>query len=129
MSLGPAARRDPPSLKSTKPSGPYFNGSTDEKDLPSNWSQTENIAWSVDLAGCSAATPIIWKDRVFLSGVDSAKETLPAMCFDRRGGKLLKTIDMDDPSGGEVVRASISASDGQLFIRTTRRLYCVGKKG
>ncbi len=66
--------------------GPYFNGSTDEKNLPSNWSQTENIAWSVDLAGCSAATPIIRGDKVFLSGVDSGREMLLAMCFDRTNG-------------------------------------------
>jgi len=51
--------------------GPYFNGSTDEKNLPSDWSRTENISWSVDLAGSSAATPIIWGERVFLSGVST----------------------------------------------------------
>ena len=32
------------------------------------------------------------------------------------------------PAGGEMVRASIVAAHGQLFIRTTRRLYCVGKE-
>jgi hypothetical protein len=35
---------------------------------------------------------------------------------------------MDEPQDGEMVRASISAAYGQLFIRTTRALYCVGKK-
>jgi len=74
--------------------GPYFNGSTDEKNLPSDWSRTEGIAWSVDLAGCSGATPIIWADRVFLSGVDSARDTLLAMCFDRTDGKLLWQHDV-----------------------------------
>ena len=74
--------------------GPYFNGSTDEKNLPSDWSRTEGITWSVDLAGCSGATPIIWADRVFLSGVDSARDTLLAMCFDRTDGKLLWQHDV-----------------------------------
>ena len=46
--------------------GPYFNGSTTEKNLPTNWSKTDNIAWSVDLAGSAAATPIIFRDRVYL---------------------------------------------------------------
>ena len=32
--------------------GPYFNGSTNEKNLPTDWSKTDNIAWRVDLAGC-----------------------------------------------------------------------------
>ena len=68
--------------------GPYFNGSTDEKNLPSKWSTSDNIAWSVDLAGSSAATPIISGDRVFLSGVDTARDMLLAMCFDRTSGEL-----------------------------------------
>ena len=74
--------------------GPYFNGSTDEKNLPSNWSKTDKIVWSVDLAGSSAATPIISGDRVFLSGVDSDRDMLLAMCFDRISGKLLWQHDV-----------------------------------
>jgi outer membrane protein assembly factor BamB len=38
--------------------------------------------------------------------------------------KLLATIPMGDAQG---TRASIAISDGQLFIRTTEKLYCVGK--
>ena len=74
--------------------GPNFNGSTDEKNLPSDWSKTENVAWSVPLPGEAASTPIICGDRVFLSGVDSDKDTLVAMCFDRAGGKLLWRHDL-----------------------------------
>jgi outer membrane protein assembly factor BamB len=99
--------------------GPSFNGATDEKNLPSHWSKTENIAWSDDLAGAAAATPIVWDDRVFLSGVDQAKDTLLAMCFDRVGGKLLwshevgKGIRRD--SGSNYASAS-PVTDGQLVI-------------
>jgi outer membrane protein assembly factor BamB len=74
--------------------GPYFNGSTTEKNLPMDWSKTDNIAWHVDLAGCSAATPIILGDRIFLSGVDSERDMLLAMCFDRISGKLLWQHDI-----------------------------------
>ncbi|MHC4407335.1 MAG: outer membrane protein assembly factor BamB family protein [Planctomycetota bacterium] len=74
--------------------GPHFNGSTDEKNLPSSWSQTENVAWSVELPGAAASTPIVWEDRVFLSGVDVAQDTLQAMCFDRAGGKRLWQHDV-----------------------------------
>ncbi len=74
--------------------GPTFNGSTDETNLPSSWSQTENVAWSADLAGAAASTPIISGDRVFLSGIDAAKETVQAICFDRADGKLLWKHDI-----------------------------------
>ena len=38
--------------------------------------------------------------------------------------KVLATIPMGDANGS---RASIAISDGQLFIRTTEKLYCIGK--
>lgn len=40
--------------------------------------------------------------------------------------KLLNKIPMGDESDDQL-RASIPISDGQLFIRTGKRLYCVGK--
>jgi len=69
--------------------GPSFNGSTSEKGLPTDWSKTENVAWSFDLPGMSAATPIVWGDRVYISSADSAARSLLAICLDRRSGKVL----------------------------------------
>jgi outer membrane protein assembly factor BamB len=69
--------------------GPFFNGSTDEINLPAEWSTTDNINWSAELPGSSAATPIIWNDKIFISGVDVSSDELIAMCFDRNHGKLL----------------------------------------
>ena len=74
--------------------GPCFNGSTDEKDLPSKWNKTENIAWIADLPGAAASTPIVWDNRVFLSGVDVSRSTLQAMCFDRTNGRRLWSRDV-----------------------------------
>jgi len=99
--------------------GPYFNGSTDERGLPSKWTTTENIAWSADLPGAAAATPIVWGDRVFLSGVDVAKDTLQAMCFDRTDGKRLWTHDLAKgirrDTGSNFASAS-PVTDGKLVI-------------
>lgn len=74
--------------------GPHFNGSTEESGLPAQWSKTDNIAWSADLKGVAASTPIVWEGRVFLSGTDSAKDALTAMCFDRISGKMLWSHDV-----------------------------------
>jgi outer membrane protein assembly factor BamB len=74
--------------------GPYFNGSTSEKGLPAEWSTTDNIAWNVTLPGAAASTPIVWEQRVFLSGVDSGRDMLQAMCFDRVSGTLLWSHDV-----------------------------------
>ena len=114
--------------------GPYFNGSTDEKNLPTDWTKTDNIAWSVDLPGCSAATPIIFGDRVFLSGVDSDRDMLLAMCFDRTSGKLLwkhdiaKGISKDRRS---TYAAASAVTDGKIvvFFYANGDLVCFDLKG
>lgn len=67
--------------------GPFFNGSTDETGLPEEWSRTENIAWSVTLPGVAASTPVISEDRVLLTGTDSARDMLQAMCLNRKTGE------------------------------------------
>ena len=46
------------------------------------------------LPGAAASTPIVWGKRVFLSGVDQARDMLQAMCLDRLTGKLLWSRDV-----------------------------------
>ncbi len=99
--------------------GPYFNGSTSETNLPSHWSQTENVAWSVDLPGVSAATPVIWNDHVFVSSSDVKNDQLMALCFDRKTGKRLwqhavaKGIRQDSRS---TFAAPSPATDGEVVV-------------
>src|SRR5438445_2146020 len=69
--------------------GPNFNGATPEKNLPAKFSKTENVLWSVDLPGPSAATPAVWEDRVFVSSGDKAGQKMVAFCIDRANGKVL----------------------------------------
>jgi len=99
--------------------GPYYNGSTDEENLPSQWSRTENVAWSVELPGAAASTPIICRDRVFLSGIDAARETLQAACYDRTSGKLLWRHDVAEGISKDY-RSNFAApspvTDGKIVI-------------
>jgi outer membrane protein assembly factor BamB len=68
--------------------GPNFNGSSDEKGLPADWKR-EDAAWSADLPGASASTPVVLGDKIFVSTVNKETSSLHALCFDRRSGKLL----------------------------------------
>lgn len=68
--------------------GPEFNGSSKEKNLPSKWTK-ESVAWAVDMPGPSAATPVVYGDKVFVSSVDTNSQSLHAICLDRKTGKVL----------------------------------------
>jgi len=74
--------------------GPNFNGSSPEKNLPDNFSKTENVKWVADLPGPSAGTPIIWGDFVFVSSTELNAKTLRALAFDRKTGKPLWNVEV-----------------------------------
>jgi len=114
--------------------GPYFNGSTDEKNLPSQWSKTENIAWSVDLAGAAASTPIVWENRVFLSGVDARRDMLQAVCFDRANGKLLWNHDVakgvrQDSRSNYANSSPVTDGKRAVFLYGNGDLVCFDMEG
>ena len=69
--------------------GPTFNGSSDEKNPPTSFSKTDNIAWSLDLPGPAASTPVIWEDTVLVSTTDTSAQSLLAMGVDRKTGRVL----------------------------------------
>ena len=69
--------------------GPFFNGSTDEKNHPDSWSQTEGIEWVSPLPGPSGATAVICNGRVFVSSMVRASHDFVALCFDAQNGKQL----------------------------------------
>lgn len=69
--------------------GPFFNGSTDEKNIPRSWSQTEGIAWVSPLPGPSGATAIICNGRVFVSSTVKESPDFVALCFDAQNGRQL----------------------------------------
>ena len=99
--------------------GPAFNGSSPERGLPSEWSKTEHVVWSLPMAGPSAATPIIWGNHVFISSTDLSNQSLLALAIDRLTGKVLWTHKI-----GEGIRhdqkstysASSPVTDGERVI-------------
>ncbi|HEX2267967.1 MAG TPA: PQQ-binding-like beta-propeller repeat protein [Pyrinomonadaceae bacterium] len=67
--------------------GPALNGVSNEKNLPVKWTTEENVAWKLAMPGVSGATPIIWRDRIFLNVADSGNLFLWAV--DKNKGTVL----------------------------------------
>ena len=47
--------------------GPSSNGVSAEKELPSDWSTTENVAWKAPIAGLGTSSPVVWGDTIFVT--------------------------------------------------------------
>lgn len=72
--------------------GPQLNGVSSEKGLPIKWSidTGENVAWKLAMPSRSGATPIVWKDHVFLN-IATALTTgdLELWCVERTKGEVV----------------------------------------
>jgi outer membrane protein assembly factor BamB len=46
--------------------GPLLTGVAPKADPPLEWSETENVAWKLEIPGKGSATPVIWGDHIFV---------------------------------------------------------------
>ncbi len=69
--------------------GPSGDGISSEKNLPTHWSNTENIAWKTSITGEGHSSPIVWEDRVFLTTSLSERNERRLLCLNRLDGKTL----------------------------------------
>jgi outer membrane protein assembly factor BamB len=82
--VSPAARADNwPQWR-----GPTQDGVSKETNIPTDWSDTKNIAWKLPLPGRGASTPIIWGDRIFVTSMDGQDVAL--LCVSTAGKELWK---------------------------------------
>jgi outer membrane protein assembly factor BamB len=68
--------------------GPTDDGISRDTNLPTQWSETENIAWKLKLPGRGGSTPAIWGDRIFLTSEDGDDVIL--LCVSTSGKELWK---------------------------------------
>jgi len=69
--------------------GPGGDGISVEKNLPTRWSQTENIAWRTPIAGEGHSSPVVWGDRVFLTTSLTDQNERRLLCLNRLDGTIL----------------------------------------
>jgi outer membrane protein assembly factor BamB len=93
--------------------GPSMDGTSDAASLPLTWAEGRNVAWKSPLPSWSGSTPIVWKDRVFVTSASPASADnkaptikpmgkLPAdgrdllvLCLARDDGRVLWSYTLD----------------------------------
>jgi outer membrane protein assembly factor BamB len=82
--------------------GPTGQGIVESKGYLDSWSDTENVLWKVQVPGRGHSSPIVWKDRLFLTTAhDGTRRAL--LCFSRQDGKLLWEAAAPEPQTVERV--------------------------
>ena len=99
--------------------GPYQNGVSDAKNLPTTWSGSENIVWKTPLPAWSGGTPIIWGDKIFLTsptkGASESTTQSSEPQRERRGRRGRRGGGGRSPGGDELLLICISRTDGEIL--------------
>ena len=74
--------------------GPHGNGESDETNVPTHWSATENIAWQVPIPGKGHSSPVVSGGRIFLTTALEAETRRVLLCLDRADGRILWQRDV-----------------------------------
>ena len=71
--------------------GPNADGVADGASLPTHWSQTDNVRWSVKLPGWGTSSPVVYGNRLFVTSQveEGGKKSLLTLSFDRHRGTEL----------------------------------------
>lgn len=82
-----------------------------------------NVVWQERLGGNFSASPIAAAGLAYFLAEDGTTTVIKA-------GAEPNVVSQNklDPEGDEVFRASIAPCEGQLFLRSDRALYCIGRK-
>lgn len=105
---------DPSLYKSNYPSfrGPFGNGITWFKNVPVDFDgpSGRNILWKVPVPLPGNNSPVIWGDKLFLTGASPQKREV--YCYDRFGGKLLWTAVADNIQGSPATMPKVTDDTG-----------------
>jgi outer membrane protein assembly factor BamB len=69
--------------------GPHGNGHTSVKNLPTVWSETQNVRWKTDLPGEGFSTPVISEGRLWMTTAINEGKSFRILCVDEATGKLI----------------------------------------
>ncbi|MFT5468493.1 MAG: outer membrane protein assembly factor BamB [Verrucomicrobiales bacterium] len=109
--------------------GPNQDGTSNAKNTPVHWSETENVAWKTELPGRGWSSPVIGDGKIWLTtaieqapteaerqqllaGISAKKQEqrqvaariqLAALCIDLESGALERTIQLAEVSGPDSI--------------------------
>jgi len=110
---------------------PGFRGTGDSHTkaaLALRWSDTENIAWKLDLTGYGQSSPVVWKGRAFVTTTNGEnKEKLIVTCLDTATGKVQWTKEFE---ASQKIKASDYVSRGAPTpLVDSKRVYAFFESG
>jgi outer membrane protein assembly factor BamB len=101
--------------------GPLASGVSTEKGLPTAWSATQGIAWTAPIRGLGISSPIVWRDRVFVTSQVGRGVSRP-------GPRLVQGADAAAAGELPLGRGAATADDGRVVFLLTAFDRATGRR-
>jgi outer membrane protein assembly factor BamB len=107
--------------------GPTGQGISDAKNVPTEWSGTEHVAWTTEIPGKGWSSPVLSKGRLYLTtaiGEKGSEVSLRALCLDAKDGRILWDTEIFKPKAtvSSVMHKKNSLASPSPIV-TADRLY------
>lgn len=103
--------------------GPNGQGISSEVDLPVTWSATKNIEWKTSIPGKGWSSPIVYKDRIYLTTATEDGVSCHIVCVDRRNGTVSWDKEVHRQKTGPMRRQNSFATPTP--VTDGKRIYAV----
>jgi outer membrane protein assembly factor BamB len=112
--------------------GPGGAGTIYQHGFPTSWNggSGKNIKWKTNVPLPGYNSPIVWNDKIFLSGANATKREV--YCFDLNTGKLLWQTVVDKIPGSSATAPKVNGETGFAAPTLTtdgRRVYAIFANG
>lgn len=112
--------------------GPGSNGIVFQHGFPTSWNgnNSKNIRWKTAIPLPGYNSPIVWNDKIFLSGANASKREI--YCFDLNTGKILWQTSVDKILGSSGTAPKVNGETGFAAPTLTtdgRRVYAIFANG
>lgn len=93
--------------------GPGGNGIAFQKNIPVQWDgkSGKNIKWKTAVPLTGYNSPVVWREKVFLSGANNSKREV--YCYNALDGKLLWTTAIEKIPGSPAASPKVNSETGQ----------------
>ena len=112
--------------------GPGSFGTVAQRGFPTSWngSSKKNIKWKTAIPLPGYNSPIVWNDKIFLSGANAMKREV--YCFDLNTGKILWQTPVEKIPGSSGTAPKVNGETGFAAPTLTtdgRRVYSIFANG